>query len=142
MEIINKNKLISFFKKQPIITAYLFGSQAKGNVTKLSDYDFAVQVDEDFPKEDYFDLRLKLINEITDVLNTDKIDVVIINDEATPLSLQFRIIKDGIILYCRDNIKRSDLEVKIMSEYFDRQYYLDRHIKYSLKKFAKEGLGL
>lgn len=135
-------KLVYIIKKQPVITLYLFGSQATGKTTKLSDYDFAVQINESIKPSQYFNVQLELINTITDVLHTDKIDVLIINDIRVPLSLKFRIIKDGKILYCKDEIKKSRLEVKILSEYLDRKYYHDRHIEYSLIKFAQEGLSL
>ena len=44
---IRQTQLQTIFKKfKDIKLAYLFGSQAKGNAGKLSDYDFAVYLDE------------------------------------------------------------------------------------------------
>jgi uncharacterized protein len=135
-------KLKDIFLKQPVVTLYLFGSQANDKATKLSDYDFAVQVNKTVRPDDYFDLKLKLMGEICDVLRSDKVDVVIVNSELTPLSLRFRIIKDGKILYCQDDILRSRMEVRVMNEYFDRKYYLDRHVAGSLARFAVKGFSL
>ena len=42
-----KKEIANYFKTQPIIKAWLFGSWARGEETPLSDVDLLVQYDED-----------------------------------------------------------------------------------------------
>jgi len=91
-------KIKEIFQKYPKIKlAYFFGSRNRGNFNQESDYDFAIYVQEkDIVK--IFDLRLKLMNEISRVLKNDNIDVVVLNDIDNP-TLKFEIIKEGTLIY-------------------------------------------
>ncbi|RLE12476.1 nucleotidyltransferase domain-containing protein [Candidatus Aerophobetes bacterium] len=134
-----KEKLRDFFqKRKEVILVYIFGSQAKGIASSLSDVDIAVYLDEKLTRHQRFDLRLFLINRVCSLLGFKKIDLVILND--APLILQYSILKDGVILYSRDEPKRINIEVKIMSKYFDQKYYQDRHDKILLEQIKKEGI--
>src|SRR3989344_440101 len=86
-------KLIPIFEKYPQAKlVYLFGSRATGKVGPLSDYDFAVYLDEkDFLKR--FDIRLQIASELSGALKTDAVDVVVINDLAMP-EMKFSIIQE------------------------------------------------
>jgi len=64
----SNQKLKRIFKKNKVIFAYLFGSQAKGKIAKLSDIDIAVFLNEKINSQKYFDLKLKLMGEIMDFL--------------------------------------------------------------------------
>lgn len=127
-------------RKYNINTIYLFGSQATGKIHPKSDYDFAAQFSEAVKPNQYFDLKLELMHEISKLMKSDKVDVVILNEKKTPLALKFRIIKEGKILYVDDDIIRSRMEHRIMSYYLDRQYYFKRHIDMSLKNIAAQGI--
>ncbi len=131
-------KLIEFLsKKEHIRFAYLFGSVARGEEGKLSDFDLAVYLDESLNKDKMFDLQLKLISEITLILKTDKVDLVVMND--APLLLNYNIIKHGKLL--KDDEKtRIRVERNILSSYLDRKYHTDRHTKEAIVRIAKEGL--
>lgn len=144
-----KGKLAKYFSTRGEIKfAYLFGSQAKNNAGKLSDIDIAVYLDQNLDesrtfkkvRDEYkrFDIRLGLIGETGRLLKTDKIDLVILND--IPLSLSYRVVRDGKIIYCKDELKRIRFEARIMSMYFDRKYYYDRHTELSIEAIAKEGI--
>jgi len=130
MKIVKEIKnVIPAFKKYPKVKlAYLFGSQATGNVSPLSDYDFAVYLDEkDYLKR--FELRLKLMADISLKIKTDKVDLCVLNDIDGP-ELKYNIIKDGILLLEKEHFKVL-VEPKIMNEYFDFRYSL---IKFKLSK--------
>lgn len=110
------------FKKYPsIISAYLFGSRARGDPSPISDYDFAVQLDANFPKDKYVDLKLALMKDLSQVLKADNIDLVILNE--APILLKHRILKDRKILFCRSQLKRIRYETKILIEYLDQKEY-------------------
>lgn len=130
-------KLSTYFSKQKNVEfAYLFGSKASGKSGKLSDVDIAVFLNENLNKEERVNIQLKLLSEIIDLLKTDEIDLVVMNDIS--LLLRYNIIRYGKIL--KDNEKRIKTEAKILSEYLDMKYYIDRHTKYALKRFAEKGI--
>lgn len=107
---------------------YLFGSRSNGKVGPLSDYDFAVYLDEkDSNKR--FDLRLKLIAEISKSLKDDRVDVCILNDMDAP-EFKYNVIKDGTLIFEKEPFKVL-VEPRIMSEYFDFHQSL---VRYNLTK--------
>ena len=74
------NEVKAFIEGQERVrVAYLFGSYAKGKVGPLSDVNIAVLLD-GLDKQESFDLRLRLINGISSILKTDKLDVVVMNN--------------------------------------------------------------
>ena len=128
-ELLNKQKHVKL--------AYLFGSVAEGKEGKLSDVDIAVFLDESLSKKERFDLQLKLISGLTGILKTDRIDLIIMND--APLLLKYNIIKHGKIL--KDSIEtRVKVERRILSDYLDMKYYIDRHTDLAIERIAKKGL--
>lgn len=118
--------------------AYLFGSVAEGKEGKLSDVDLAVLLDESLNKKEIFNLQLKLISELTNILKTDKVDLVIMND--APLSLNYEIIKANHPLLARDEGKKVDFEHEILSRYLDRRYYEKRWASEFLKEVTERGI--
>lgn len=118
--------------------AYLFGSCAKGKVGPLSDVDIAVLLDGRLDKQESFDLRLRLINGISSILKTDKLDVVVMNN--APLLLNYNIISEGRILDSKDELERVMFETHILSRYLDRRYYDKRHVKMGVKRMAERGI--
>lgn len=123
------NKLKKIFKLYPEIKlVYLFGSQAKGKIGPLSDYDFAVYLEEKDAKK-MFEIKLKLMNKLSRLLKTDKVDVTILNTVESP-ELKYNIIKGGKLIFEKEPYKII-LEPKILSEYFDFKSLLS---KYGLTK--------
>ncbi len=123
-----KTKLNALFQKYKAIKlVYLFGSRATGKSGKNSDYDFAVYID---PKkrDAAFDLLLTLMGQIPVILNTDKVDVVILN-HLDSIILKYNIVRDGVVIYEVSKV-RLDVELAIIGEYRDfrileSQYYKD-----------------
>ncbi len=112
-------KILSQYREIKLV--YLFGSQAKGNVGPLSDYDLAVYFDEKTPSIKRSEIKIKLIVDLMGELKTNKIDVVCLNDDLQPL-LKYRVIRDGKLIYEKKPY-RVILEEKIYSEYFDFQIF-------------------
>jgi len=111
-----------FSKYSSIISAYLFGSRARGNFSPISDYDFAIQLDEGkINKHKYVDLKLDLIGDLCKTLKTDNVDIVILNE--APLLLKHRILRDRKVLFCRSHLKRIRNEARILINYLDEKEY-------------------
>jgi predicted nucleotidyltransferase len=133
------SRIVKFLSKQEHVKlAYLFGSVAEGNAGKLSDIDLAVSLDESLSKKERFNLQLKLISELTGILRTDRIDLVIMNN--APLTLNYEIIKANYPLVVRDEEQRIDFEHRILSRYLDRRYYDKRWSVEFLKRVAERGI--
>jgi predicted nucleotidyltransferase len=128
MEATNKDevvKLNSVFELYPKIgLVYFFGSKAKRKGGPLSDYDFAVYLEEK-DKSRIFDIKLDLQNKISRLLKTDKIDIVILNLTESP-ELKYNIIKEGNLIFQKEPYKLL-VEPRILIEYFDFHDLLLRH---------------
>jgi predicted nucleotidyltransferase len=116
--------------------AYLFGSTARGESNCLSDIDIAVLFDDALLQKEAFDPQVELISELTCLLKTDNVDLVVLND--SPLLLTYNIIREGIILKS-DEPLRVKFETKVMSRYLDERYHIERHAKESLKRTSESG---
>jgi len=130
-----KEQLAPIFKKQKVVFAYLFGSQAKGTAGSLSDIDIAVYFAEEVVAGERFDVRLGLLGELTDLYKTDRVDLVVLND-APPL-LAHRILKEGLLIFSDDDKMRLEYEVKAVLKYLDWKPYLD---KYTQEVFGSEAV--
>lgn len=119
----------SIFSLHPEIKlVYLFGSRAQDKAGPLSDYDFAIYLDEPDSLKRY-NLRLELIDKLSRILASNKIDVCILNDLKSP-ELKYNIIKNGNLIYEKEPFKLL-VEPRILNEYFDFHYLL---AKYNLTK--------
>lgn len=131
-----ENEVKKFLQKQdPVELAYLFGSVAIQKAGKLSDIDLAIFLDESIEKKERFMIKLRLISDLENILKTDRLDLVIMND--APISLNFEIIKANYPLFIRDKNLKVDLEHYIISRYLDRQYYDKRCADNLIKKTAR-----
>lgn len=117
--VLRQHKEVSF--------AYLFGSYAKGNVGPLSDIDIAVYFSRNIFRNDYFDLRIKIMGELIDMLKRNDVDFVVLN-EAPPL-LGHRILKEGKLIFCQDKKENLDYEVRAVLNYLDWKPYLEKYTK-------------
>jgi predicted nucleotidyltransferase len=130
-------KLSDCLGKHPVVIAYLFGSEAKGVAGVLSDIDVAVFVDRTINKSERFDLRLRLSNELSSIMNR-MVDLVILND--SPVQLSYEIIKHEKVIFCKDKSMQVDFETETLSKYLDRRYYDKRHAELTLERIALRGL--
>lgn len=122
-------KLQTFFAEtKHVKVAYLFGSRANNTAGALSDYDFAIYLDEKDPQK-RFSIKLRLIKELSEILQTNAVDIVVLNDAKSP-ELKYNIIKEGVLLYEEEPFKVI-IEPNILNDYFDfhsslRQYGLTK----------------
>ncbi len=133
------HELTNFFRTIDSVNfAYLFGSIVRGDANDLSDVDIAVMLDESLSKKDMLYVELDLISELTRVLKSDKVDLVLLND--APLLLKYNIIKNGHVLKS-DEMKRVAFETGVMSRYLDEHYYIKRHTDMILQRIARSGFA-
>lgn len=113
------------FKRFPAVKlAYLFGSQATGKTGPLSDFDFAVFLDEDDPQK-ILAIQAHLFDELGRHFKTNKLDVVILNLLEGP-EMKYHIVSQGVLIYEQEPF-RLLVEPRILNEYFDFYALLKRH---------------
>lgn len=110
-----KNQLNKIFNENGVEFAYLFGSVAYKNSTLQSDIDLAVYLN-DKADNDFFNNRLDLIKKTSQLFKRDS-DIVILN--TAPIFLKYVIIKEGKLIFNKNDSKRIDFELKSLNDYFD-----------------------
>lgn len=131
-------KLQRFFAGQrKVRLAYLFGSHGKGTEGPLSDIDIAVFLDNNLSKHERQETQLELLSEISSIVKTDRLDLVVMND--CPIDLNYEIIKHGRILNIKDEGEKVDIESMILSRYLDRRYYEQRSLNTFLDRVIEKG---
>lgn len=123
-----KNCRLIFQSCPQIKLAYFFGSRATGQSGPLSDYDFAVYLEERDVKK-IFSLKSQLHDKLSRLLKTDNIDIVSLDTAESP-ELKYEIIKDGQLIYEQEPY-RVLIEPRILHEYFDFKMMMQ---KYNLTK--------
>jgi predicted nucleotidyltransferase len=100
--------------RRDILFAYFFGSFGRGKRLPLSDVDIAVYLKEplDVRKE-----KMSILGTLIDILQTDEIDLVVLNN--APLPLRMRILENKKIVVDREPFLRHHYESLTMREYFD-----------------------
>lgn len=119
-------KLFHRYRKLKLV--YLFGSRARVDAGPISDYDFALYLD-DKDKHRLLDLKLEIQEKLCRLLKTDKVDVVILNALESP-ELKYNVISEGKLIFEREPFKVR-IEPKILNEYFDFKKLL---LKYKLTR--------
>ena len=117
-----KKITLPIFQKYPSVEiAYLFGSIATQMSGTLSDIDIGIFLIENMPTKDILNVELDLLGELTSSLNTNKIDLTIMNLASN--FLNFEIIKRNFPLFVKNEDFRIDLEHHIHSMYLDRRFH-------------------
>ncbi|WP_340819810.1 nucleotidyltransferase domain-containing protein [Methanolobus sp. WCC4] len=128
-----------FPDEESVELAYLFGSLAEDTAGPLSDVDIGVYLSETLTGKERIRKRIDLIGKLSDLLKSDKIDVVVLND--TPPVLSFEVIRPNVLIFERDSSLKMDVEQRIMSVYLDWKYYEDRMNRNLLKRITEKGLA-
>jgi predicted nucleotidyltransferase len=93
---------------------YLFGSQIEGSLGPMSDYDLGLLVEHG---ADGQRIQARLTHELANALQTDCVDVVLLN--RAPIELAYAIIAQGKLLYERDVAARVEYEAQVLTRYGD-----------------------
>ena len=118
-----------------VVLAYLFGSHARGRAWAHSDVDVAVLL-EGRPDDDHcLDVRLEVIGGLMGILHTNDVDVLILNQ--APPALRYAVLRDGLLLFCRDRQAMIEFRVRTLNEYLDFKPILKRHGDAILDKARK-----
>lgn len=106
-------RLRNYFIEKGFLLVYLFGSQTGENIGPLSDVDIALLGIESPEPESIY----RVAHNLSKILGKERIDCVSLNH--APVELQFRIIRQGVILYQKSNYIKVEFEANTLSRYFD-----------------------
>lgn len=124
--------LIAYFKKDKnIIGAWIIGSYGTEYQREDSDIDIAIL----FKNSISIMEEMKISCNLSDIIGYEKVDTI--NLKIAPITLQFKVIKDGRCLYEADYIEISNYMENVFNRYRDEKYYIDR-----FKREYYEGYGL
>src|SRR5438132_12728090 len=113
-----QSRLNQLFTQSPVNAAYLAGSlSTRTTFGHLSDVDIAILLMEQIKSDQFLDYQLYFFSELAKRLESDNIDVVILNQASLLLKLQ--VIKYGQILFSRDKKQRISFETKAVMDYLD-----------------------
>ena len=97
-----------------IIFAYLFGGLSRGPLQPLSDIDIAVYLKKN---ADVCESKLVILGKLMDILQTDEIDLVVLNPADLPLIIN--ILKSKKVIVDKEPFSRHVFESLMMRKYFD-----------------------
>ena len=97
-----------------VLFAYLFGSLAREKPMPLSDVDIAVYLSEG---TNILQKKMDILGKLIDILETDEIDLVILNNAQ--IALRFKILESKKIIADNSPFLRHQYESLTMREYFD-----------------------
>ena len=124
-------------KDTDIVALYAFGSLATGDLKPLSDLDFGILVSGKLDQQKLFDKHLELIGKFNEVLKTDEVDLVMMND--APMRFSHNIIKSGKLLFCTNKIELADFIEKTVKLYLDFRFFRDAFDDTFLKGIGYSG---
>lgn len=104
---------------------WLYGSRARGNANKNSDYDLAVAFKSYIEDPVHRRLRPELLS-----LEWNKqldIELSIIDINQVPLPLAYTVIQDNALLYSKNDYRRMTEEQRIMSKWEIDYLYHRKH---------------
>src|SRR6202158_1067576 len=113
-----QSRLNQLFAQSPVNAAYLAGSLSnRTSFGHLTDVDIAILLMEQIKSDQFLDYRLYFFSELAKRLDSDSIEVVILNQSSLLLKLQ--VIRSGQILFSRDEKSRVSFETRAVMDYLD-----------------------
>ena len=115
---INQQKIISLIETLAaeslvIEVVWLYGSRAKGNANEKSDYDLAIAYskfnDKSVSSEYYSDDLAYKWSQKTSA------DISVININHVPVPLAYSVVNEGIVIFCRNDLRLHSEESRIWS---------------------------
>ena len=102
--------------REEVLVAYLYGSIVKGYAVEGSDIDLGLVLRRQFEPDAFYPARIA--REIEKRLGMkQELDVRILNDQS--LRFVYQVLKEGKVVFCRDDEERVAFETIITKRYLD-----------------------
>ena len=121
-------QLHSLFQRSPVDAAYSQGTASGRRIAgTYSDLDVALLLREKVKANEFFDYQVYFVSELSKTLETQGLDVVILNQAS--LLQRAQVIRSWPLLYQRDEKRRVQWETRAVMDYLDFQKYDDLQSK-------------
>ncbi len=124
-----------FAPLEDVVLAYLFGSHARKRAWAQSDVDIGVLLAGHPDDDRCFEMRLEIIGGLMSLFHTNDVDVLILNQ--APPALRYAVLRDGLLVFCRERQAMIEFYVRTVSEYLDFLPILRRHEAAILERARK-----
>jgi len=129
-EILIKLKEMDTSMPEELIAIYLYGSSITGRLRVESDIDIAILPSYKTTEDE----RLIMISQVESLIakllkergTQREISIVNLRDKLLSLTLQHKIVTEGLLLYEKESMERIEFENAVKREYFDFAPYLAR----------------
>lgn len=106
-----------------IIAIYIFGSAVKGKMRTDSDLDIGILPVFNLKNMDKLILISKIEGIFSSILKEINVNIQVsvleMRGKYVPLTLLYKIIVDGVLIYERDSNQRKEFENSVKQDYFD-----------------------
>lgn len=126
-------------KHEDIAVGLIFGSRARGDEGVHSDVDVAVLHNLSSAEMDFLKRGLVIEAELCLALRTDKVDLIVLN--TAPLALAYNAIKDGEVVFVRDEMFYCDFIERTVTNYLDFKPRLDEFRREYHRSLVEEYVG-
>jgi len=124
-----KSKSLAASIPEEIVAIYLYGSSMTERFREESDIDIGILPLHNTTVEERIVLIAKMESIVSKILKEREIfrevSIADLRGRFIPITLQYKIITEGILLYERDNVERIEFENAVKREYFDFRPYLE-----------------
>lgn len=124
-----KAKNVALFIPEEIVAIYLYGSTTTGRLREESDIDIGILPLHNTTAEERLVLIAKMEGIVSKILKEKgivmEVSIADLRGRFIPVTLQYKIVTEGILLYERDAVERSEFENAVKREYFDFIPYLE-----------------
>ena len=129
MDLFEKQAQIhSLFQRSPVDAAYTQGSASGRRIAgSFSDLDVALLLLAGVKTNEFFDYQVYFVSELSKTLETQGLDVVILNQAS--LLQRAQVIRSWNVLFQRDAKRRVQFETRSVMEYLEFQKYDDMQSK-------------
>jgi uncharacterized protein YutE (UPF0331/DUF86 family) len=121
-------QLHSLFQRSPVDAAYTQGTSSGRKLAgSFSDLDVALLLLDQVKTNEFFDYQVYFVSELSKTLETQGLDVVILNQAS--LLQRAQVIRTWSVLFQRDAKRRVQWETRAVMDYLEFQKYDDMQTK-------------
>jgi len=124
-----KSRNLALSIPEEIVAIYVYGSSISERLREESDIYIAILPRHNTTGEERLVLIAKIEGIVSKILKKKSIfrqvSIADLRGRFIPITLQYKIVTEGILLYERDAVERSEFENAVKREYFDFTPYLE-----------------
>ena len=134
-------QLHSLFQRSPVDAAYTQGTASARKIAgTYSDLDVALLLLDQVKTNEFFDYQVYFVSELSKTLETEGLDVVILNQAS--LLQRAQVIRNWAVLYQRDQKRRVQWETRAVMDYLEFQKYDDMQSKALIERTKSDRFAI